>query len=76
MTYNKTKRPRPVATLLTGQMPGDTVVAVGSGFGGPARRIAEQTAATVVGIDVTLADADAAETLNSRMGFGESVRFQ
>ena len=52
------------------------MIAVGSGFGGPARRIAERTAATVVGIDVTLAYADAAETLNSRMGFGDSVRFE
>lgn len=52
------------------------MIDVGSGFGGPARQIAEQTAATVVGIDITLAYVDAAETHNSRMSFGDSVRFQ
>lgn len=56
--------------------PGDTVIDVGSGFGGPARRIAEQTPATVVGIDITPAYVEAAQTLTTRMGFADRVRFQ
>jgi SAM-dependent methyltransferase len=56
--------------------PGDTVIDVGSGFGGPARRIAEQTPATVVGIDITPAYVEAAQTLTARMGFADRVRFQ
>jgi SAM-dependent methyltransferase len=56
--------------------PGDSVIDVGSGFGGPARRIAEQTPATVLGIDLTLAYVEAAQTLTTRMGFADRVRFQ
>lgn len=56
--------------------PGDTVIDVGSGFGGPARRIAEQTLATVLGIDITSAYVDVAQTLTTRMGFADRVRFQ
>lgn len=56
--------------------PGDTVIDVGSGFGGPARRIAEQTPASVIGIDITPAYVDAAQTLTSRMGFADRVRFE
>ena len=56
--------------------PGDTVIDVGSGFGGPARRIAEQTPATVMGIDITPAYVEAAQTLTTRMGFADRVRFQ
>ena len=55
--------------------PGDTVIDVGSGFGGPARRIAEQTPATVVGIDITPAYVEAAQTLTTRMGFADRVSF-
>jgi cyclopropane fatty-acyl-phospholipid synthase-like methyltransferase len=56
--------------------PGDTVIDVGSGFGGPARRIAEQTPATVLGVDITPAYVDAAQSLTVRMGFDDRVRFQ
>jgi cyclopropane fatty-acyl-phospholipid synthase-like methyltransferase len=55
---------------------GDTVIDVGSGFGGPARRIAEKTPATVLGVDITAAYVDAAQTLTTRMGFADRVRFQ
>jgi ubiquinone/menaquinone biosynthesis C-methylase UbiE len=56
--------------------PGDTVIDVGSGFGGPARRIAEKTRATVIGIDITPAYIEAAQTLTARMGFADRVSFQ
>ncbi|MEU0495899.1 methyltransferase domain-containing protein [Mycobacterium sp. NPDC006124] len=56
--------------------PGDLVIDVGSGFGGPARRIAEQTSATVVGVDITAGYVEAAQTLSLRMGYGDRVRFQ
>ena len=63
-----------IATL--GVSPGDRVIDVGSGFGGPARRIAEQTGATVVGVDITPAYVEAAEALTIRMGFADRVSFQ
>ena len=56
--------------------PGNTVIDVGSGFGGPARRIAEQTSATVLGVDITPAYVEAAQTLTTRMGFADRVHFQ
>jgi cyclopropane fatty-acyl-phospholipid synthase-like methyltransferase len=56
--------------------PGDSVIDIGSGFGGPARRVAEQTGATVVGIDITPAYIEAAQTLTARMGFTDRVCFQ
>ncbi|CAN5584232.1 class I SAM-dependent methyltransferase [soil metagenome] len=55
---------------------GSLVLDVGSGFGGPARRIAEQTPASVVGIDITPAYVEAAQALTVRMGFDDRVRFQ
>ena len=55
---------------------GDVVIDVGSGFGGPARRIAERTHATVVGVDITAAYVDAAESLTTRMGFADRVSFR
>jgi len=63
-----------IATLAVS--PGDRVIDVGSGFGGPARRIAEQTGAVVVGVDITPAYVEAAEALTTRMGFADRVSFQ
>lgn len=56
--------------------PGDTVIDVGSGFGGPARRVAEQTPAVVTGVDITPAYVEAAKNLTARMGFADRVSFQ
>lgn len=56
--------------------PGDTLIDVGSGFGGPARRIAERTPASVVGIDITPSYVEAAQTLTTRMGFADRVDFR
>lgn len=63
-----------IATLAVSQ--GDRVIDVGSGFGGPARRVAEQTGAIVVGVDITPAYVEAAEALTARMGFADRVSFQ
>ncbi len=54
----------------------DTVIDVGSGFGGPARRIAEKTGATVLGIDITRAYVDVAEMLTRRAGLDDLVTFR
>ncbi len=55
---------------------GDRVLDVGSGFGGPARRIARRTGHHVVGIDLAPAYVDAARALTVRSGLSDLVRFQ
>ncbi|WP_329123684.1 SAM-dependent methyltransferase [Streptomyces sp. NBC_01465] len=55
--------------------PGDTVLDVGSGFGGPARQIARRTGQSVVGLDITPAYVDTARDLTARAGLGDRVRF-
>jgi SAM-dependent methyltransferase len=54
---------------------GDTVLDVGSGLGGPARRIAQLTSATVVGVDVTQEYVDAARALTERLSLDDRVSF-
>jgi SAM-dependent methyltransferase len=56
--------------------PADRVLDVGSGFGGPARRIAETTRASVHGIDITAGYVDAATSLTRRCGLGDRVTFE
>ncbi|WP_427924170.1 SAM-dependent methyltransferase [Streptomyces sp. cg40] len=56
--------------------PGDVVLDVGSGFGGPARQIARRTGNRVVGIDITPAYVDAARDLAARAGLGDLVQFR
>jgi SAM-dependent methyltransferase len=53
-----------------------TVIDVGSGLGGPARRIAELSGATVVGVDITEEYVDAARALTRRVGLEGRVSFQ
>ncbi|MFJ9863133.1 SAM-dependent methyltransferase [Streptomyces sp. NPDC101165] len=55
--------------------PGDAVLDVGSGFGGPARQIAHRTGNHVVGVDITPAYVDAARALTTRAGLSDTVRF-
>lgn len=55
---------------------GDTVLDVGSGFGGPARQIARRTGNRVTGIDITPAYVDAARDLTAKAGLGDLVRFR
>lgn len=56
--------------------PGDTVIDVGCGFGGPARRVAERTGASVLGIDTSAAYVDAAQMLTDRSGLHNLVSFR
>ncbi|MCI3276148.1 SAM-dependent methyltransferase [Streptomyces cylindrosporus] len=55
--------------------PGDIVLDVGSGFGGPARQIARRTGNHVVGVDITPAYVEAARDLTARAGLSDLVRF-
>ena len=55
--------------------PGDRVLDVGSGLGGPARLIAAQRGCDVTGIDLTPEYVEVAERLTQRTGLGEQVRF-
>ncbi|MDT5132639.1 MAG: sarcosine/dimethylglycine N-methyltransferase [Mycobacterium sp.] len=54
----------------------DRVLDIGSGFGGPARRIAAKHGATVHGIDITRDYVDTATNLTQRCGLGHLVSFE
>lgn len=54
----------------------DRVLDIGSGLGGPARRIAQQTGATVHGVDITEEYTDAATHLTARCGLEDLVTFE
>ena len=65
--------------LLIGSLalgPGDRVLDVGSGFGGPARQIARRTGNRVIGIDITPAYVDAARDLSLQAGLGDLTEFR
>jgi len=53
----------------------DTILDVGSGFGGPARQIASDTGCRVVGVDITPAYVEAARQLTERCGLVDRVQF-
>ncbi|MEV0399974.1 class I SAM-dependent methyltransferase [Actinoallomurus sp. NPDC050550] len=55
---------------------GETVLDVGSGFGGPARQIARRTGNHVTGIDITPAYVNAARDLTARSGLRDLVQFR
>jgi SAM-dependent methyltransferase len=65
---------RTVAPMHLG--PDDRVLDIGSGFGGPARRIAELTGASVHGIDIASGYVETATTLTRRCGLGQRVTFE
>ena len=69
--------PRAVDRLVPslGVGPGDVVLDVGSGLGGPARQVAVSTGCQVVGVDVTAAYVEVAVELTARTGLAERVRF-
>jgi sarcosine/dimethylglycine N-methyltransferase len=52
-----------------------TALDVGSGFGGPARQIAGSTGCTVVGVDITPAYVDAAQSLTHAAGLDHLISF-
>ena len=55
--------------------PADLVLDIGSGFGGPARRIAESTGASVHGIDIAAGYVTTATSLTRRCGLDGPVSF-
>ena len=65
---------RTVAQMHLG--PGDRVLDIGSGFGGPARRIAELTGANVHGIDIAPSYVETATALTRRCGLAQRVTFE
>jgi SAM-dependent methyltransferase len=56
--------------------PGDRVLDIGSGLGGPARRIAQRTGATVRGVDITEEYTATATYLTERCGLDALVSFE
>src|ERR1700676_3807724 len=64
------------ATAAMALAPDDRVLDIGSGFGGPARRIAQKYGATVHGIDITRGYVDTATNLTQRCGLGHLVTFE
>jgi SAM-dependent methyltransferase len=56
--------------------PDDRVLDIGSGFGGPARRIAQKHGATVHGIDITRGYVNTATHLTQRCGLAHLVTFE
>jgi SAM-dependent methyltransferase len=55
--------------------PGQTVLDVGSGLGGPARQLAQRAGCTVLGVDVTAEYVRAARDLTRLAGLADCVRF-
>src|SRR5690242_5882394 len=55
--------------------PGHTILDVGSGIGGPARRVAAHSGATVVGVDLTPQHVEGATLLSSQVGMADLTRF-
>lgn len=66
---------RALATLA-GIAPGERVVDVGGGLGGPARMLAKEFGASVTVIDLTAAFIETGAALTTRTGLSESVTFQ
>jgi 2-polyprenyl-3-methyl-5-hydroxy-6-metoxy-1,4-benzoquinol methylase len=64
------------ATAAMALAPGDRVLDIGSGFGGPARRIAQKHGAMVHGIDITRGYVDTATNLTRRCGLAHLVTFE
>ncbi len=55
--------------------PGERVLDVGCGIGGPARAVASRRGAHVTGVDLTPSQVEAAQALSERLGLGEVTRF-
>src|SRR5215472_4838084 len=61
-----------LAALLEPQ-PGEAILDIGSGLGGPARWIAARFGCTVTGVDLTTEHCDAARELNAACGLSDRV---
>jgi MPBQ/MSBQ methyltransferase len=74
-----TGRPK-VATVVLGSLvglqPGQHVLDLGSGLGGPARTLATEFGCRVTGVDLTEEFVRAAQMLTTRVGLGEHITFQ
>ncbi len=55
---------------------GDKVLDIGSGLGGPARRVAQKTGAAVHGVDITRSYVEAAQFLTARSDLESLVTFE
>jgi SAM-dependent methyltransferase len=55
--------------------PEHTILDVGSGIGGPARRLAAHSGASVVGVDLTPQHVDGATLLSEQVGLADRTRF-
>lgn len=62
-----------LASLLNSQ-PGERIIDIGSGIGGPARWIAAKRGVHVTGVDLTPEFCEAAEALNAACGMTDRVR--
>jgi ubiquinone/menaquinone biosynthesis C-methylase UbiE len=62
-----------LVTLLEPQ-PGEAILDIGSGLGGPARWIATRFGCTMTGVDLTEEHCDAARALNAACGLSDRVR--
>lgn len=59
---------------VSGLQPGDRVLDVGSGLGGPARVLTASYGCEVTGIDLTPEFCEASRELNSRVGLGDRIQ--
>ena len=66
---------REIADLLE-VAPGDHLLDIGSGIGGPARYMHSRFGCSVTGIDLTAEFCEVAHHLTGRLGFGDKVRFE
>jgi ubiquinone/menaquinone biosynthesis C-methylase UbiE len=67
---------RNLAARIPNMGPGVKVLDVGSGLGGPARTLADELGCEVVGLDLTEAYCQVAETLTERVGLFDKVTFR